>query len=300
MRVRNATALVRNTDPRPPFAPIRLSDVRADYDGKTIKGDGALLLHAKAQRIGRLRFGHDLGTAEGAARVDIDGLTFSPELEAYELTELARGQVENVSGTVTANADFAWGQAISAKGAIAFQNVSLATAALGPISGINGEIALDDLLAPHSPLNQTVTIDSINPGVEVAHGVLRFQLLPGFHLNVQDARWPFAGGDLFLEPVVIDPAAGTQRVTFRAANMDAALLLEQFDLKNLRVTGRLDGAFPMVAEGAALRIENGRITTQPGGGLIQYVGRSARKSPGQASSPSTPCSAFATTPRHLT
>ncbi|TXG84698.1 MAG: hypothetical protein E6R12_03365 [Sphingomonadales bacterium] len=272
MRVRNATALVRNTDPRPPFAPIRLSDVRADYDGKTIKGDGALLLHAKAQRIGRLRFRHDLGTAEGAARVDIDGLTFSPELEAYELTELARGQVENVSGTVTANADFAWGQAISAKGAIAFQNVSLATAALGPISGINGEIALDDLLAPHSPLNQTVTIDSINPGVEVAHGVLRFQLLPGFHLNVQDARWPFAGGDLFLEPVVIDPAAGTQRVTFRAANMDAALLLEQFDLKNLRVTGRLDGAFPMIAEGAALRIENGRITTQPGGGLIQYVG----------------------------
>lgn len=272
VQVRDAKALVRNTDPRPAFAPIRLSQARADIKGDVLQGSGALLLNAKAQRIGSVRFAHDLGANKGSAGIEIDGLTFSPELEAYELTELARGQVENVSGTVAAHADIAWGQEISASGAIAFRNVSVATAALGPIEGINGDITLDDLFAPHSPPDQTVTIDKINPGVEVAHGVLRFQLLPGFNLRVQDARWPFAGGDLFLEPVVIDPTAPAQRMTFRAADMDAALLLEQFDLKNLRVTGRLDGTFPIIAEGTALRIENGRIATQPGGGLIQYLG----------------------------
>lgn len=272
VQVRNATALLRNTAARPAFAAIRLSGGRADLRGAALQGDGALLLNAKAQRIGSFRFAHDLAAAEGSAHIGIDGLTFSPDLEAYELTELARGQVENVSGTVAAQADLAWGQGIAAKGMIAFRNLGVATAALGPIEGINGTIVLDDLLAPHSPPDQTVTIDKINPGVAVAHGVLRFQLLPDFHLRVQEARWPFAGGDLFLEPMVIDPAADIQRMTFRAANMDAALLLQQFDLKNLRVTGRLDGAFPIVAEGTALRVENGRITTQPGGGLIQYVG----------------------------
>lgn len=272
VQVRDAAALVRNTDPRPAFAPMRLSKLRVDLRDNTLEGDGALLLSAKAQRIGRLRFRHDLNAAKGSARIEIDGLTFSPDLEAFELTELARGQVENVSGTIAAHADFAWAQTLTAQGAIAFQNVSLATAALGPIEGINGTITLDDLLGPHSPPGQTITIAKINPGVEVNDGALRFQLLPGFRLGVEDARWPFAGGALYLEPLVIDPAAQTQRLTFRADNMDAALLLEQFDLKNLRVTGRLDGTFPIVSQGSELRIENGRITTQPGGGLIQYVG----------------------------
>lgn len=69
-------------------------------------------------------------------------------------------------------------------------------AALGPVSGIVGTINFTDLLALESAPGQVATVKTINPGIQVTNGVIRYQTLSGSRVKVESGRWPFAGGTL--------------------------------------------------------------------------------------------------------
>src|SRR3546814_13344595 len=106
---------------------------------------------------------------------------------------------------------------------------------------------------------QTATVALVNPGVAATDGVIRYRLLGPTQVQIDGGRWPSAGGELGLEPTMLDFAEHRQRrLTFTIRGMDAAPVLQQFDFKNLSATGVFDVTLPLVFDEAG-RSEERRV-----------------------------------------
>ena len=268
---------------RPRFRPLPMRDVALTLRGNDIAAAGALFGPgaASARRVADVRLEHDLAGGTGGARFTVPGLRFDGGLQPDQLTPITFGVVADVRGSVTGEGRLDWTPAgVTSTGVFRTTGADLA-AAFGPVEGIAGEIRFTDLLALRSAPGQRFTVRSVNPGIAVTDGVVTFQTLPDARVQVEGARWPFAGGELTLEPSLLDFAAQAQRrLTFRVRGMAADRFLQQFDFDNLNATGTFDGVLPMIFDQSGGRIENGRLTVRPGGGTIAYVGPITQKNIG--------------------
>nr|MDQ2879257.1 YdbH domain-containing protein [Pseudomonadota bacterium] len=269
--VRDAAAVAR-------FKPLVARDVALTLKDSKITATGTLIEPAKNVRVAALSIAHDLSRGAGQADLTVDGITFGDGFQPTDLTPLTLGIVADVKGTVSGVGHIRWTDAgVTSDGTFRTAGIDLA-AALGPVSGIAGQIRFTDLLALESAPGQVVTIKSINPGVPVNDGTIRFQTLANARVRIEDGRWPFAGGSLVLEPTLLDFGEAQERdLTFRVTGMDAAQFLQQFDFKNLDATGTFDGVLPMVFDINGGRIENGHLVVRRGGGTIAYVGELSEK-----------------------
>jgi len=121
-------------------------------------------------------------------------------------------------------------------------------------------------------------VATVNPGVPVTGGVLRYQTLADQRLRIEGGRWPFAGRQLVLEPTEFDLGDGAERrLTFRVEGVDAAQFLQEFEFKNLDATGTFDGVLPMVFDTRGGRIVGGSLVVREAGGRIAYVGAVSQK-----------------------
>ena len=276
-------AAVHLVDPAaaPRFAPLHITGIEAALDGDRITGHATVRLAAGTPLAA---IAGDYRLAEGDGRVRVDStIVFQNKLQPLQISELARGLVADVAGTVVSHADLVVSPAgIAGAGSVRLDHVSLATAALGPVTDIDGRIDFDDIGRLHTPPGQMLTIAAINPGILVEDGVARFQLLGSDAVRIEAVRWPFTGGTLTVQPVTV--RAGDTRRTFELAvdGLDAEQFLNRFQLSNLNVTGRFDGVLPLVFAGDVGRIEGGVLTARAGGGLLQYVGDVGQDSMGAA------------------
>ena len=120
---------------------------------------------------------------------------------------------------------------------------------------------------------QIARVRSVNPGVPAYEGVLRYQLLPDQRVSIEEGRWPFYGGELILEPTVLDfDVEAERKLTFRLIGLDAEKFLAGYDLQNLQVSGIFDGTLPMVFNQEGGRIVGGYLVSRPGGGQLSYLG----------------------------
>jgi len=253
-------------------------DVTLALKAGRITAGGALYEPTQNVRVADVAIVHDLTPGTGHADLTVPGLTFGPKFQPELLTPLTLGVVADVVGTVTGEGHIRWSpKDLTSDGVFRTANTDLA-AAFGPVTGIAGELRFTDLLALATAPGQLVTIKSINPGVAVTDGTIRYQLLPGTRIAVEDGRWPFAGGSLRLDPTVLDfGSTQERRMTFHVSGMEAAQFLQQFDFKNLDATGVFDGVLPMVFDATGGRITDGRLVVREGGGSIAYVGELSQK-----------------------
>lgn len=218
---------------------------------------------------------HDLDTAAGDARLAVNGLLFDSRLQPDQLSELAKGIVANVAGTVTGSGRIDWtAETVTSSGQFSSESLDLA-AAFGPVKGASGTIRFTDLLAMTTAPDQRIAIASVNPGIEVDDGVVVFQLVDGTLLKLQGGTWPFLGGTLRLEPIDMRFGnAETRRYVLDIDGLEAARFIERMELSNLAVTGTFDGTIPVVFDEMGNgRLEGGVLVARPPGGNVSYIGQ---------------------------
>ncbi|MCE2828510.1 MAG: YdbH domain-containing protein, partial [Sphingomonadales bacterium] len=105
--------------------------------------------------------------------------------------------------------------------------------------------------------------------------------LPDQKVKIEEGRWPFYGGELILEPTILDFDVEAKReLTFRMVGLDAEKFLGNYDIENLRVAGVFDGTLPMVFDQEGGRIVGGWLVSRPGGGELSYLGEISYKDMG--------------------
>lgn len=234
----------------------------------------ALLREAKtAREVAAVAIRHDLATSTGHADLVVDNLLFDKGFQPAQLTRLALGVVANVNGKVTGNGAIDWNaRGVTSTGTFGTQGLDLA-AAFGPVKGLKGNLQFTDLLGMVTAPHQKLTVASINPGIEVTEGVVDVTLLPDQVLRLHDARWPFLGGTLVLEPTDLRLGlAEARRYTLTVVGIDAAKFIEKMELGNLAATGTFDGQFPLIFDANGGRIEEGTLVSRAPGGNVSYIG----------------------------
>jgi hypothetical protein len=275
--ITNGSARVTDKEAKPRFNPLRLTGIAGELADGAFTSQGAITLLSNGAQLARFTGRHDLQSGVGVAQVTVRDLTFSPKLELFELTELARGVVENVRGPVDGDFEARWSPAtFQVDGALALKDLAAATAGLGPINGVTGRVQFDDLALLTTPPGQRLTVASLNPGIEVRNGEIDFQLKPNGIVALQSAEFPFAKGRLSVEPVDVTIGAPESRYTVRLRDVDVAAFIEEMKFKDLTASGTIEGAFPLIITPNRAVIENGRITAGPKGGLIQYTGAAGK------------------------
>ena len=255
------------------FNPVRGRDVSLTLHGNAIRARGTLVTPKNGSKVADVAIDHDLSAGVGRAELIVRGIIFAENgLQPSDLTPLTYGVIAAVGGRVEGRGDVAWTPAgVTSTGRFRTDGTNLA-AAFGPVTGLSGEITFTDLLGLVSAPGQRATVVQVNPGIPVENGVVRYRLIGGTRVQVDGARWPFAGGELVLEPALLDFANDQQRrMTFRVIGADAATFLQQFEFENINATGIFDGVLPMVFDQSGGRIVDGRLTAR-GGGSVAYVG----------------------------
>jgi hypothetical protein len=286
IRVEDARAFVEDIptpvpdgEARPRYNPLRLSDVGLALIDGQITGGGDILLAdptniaLQERRLATFTTRHLLSTGEGDGVVTARDLQFGADLDLYEVSDLARGVVNDVTGPVNATLNARWRRdAFATDGVIRFDDLNLNAAAIGPVNGLSGVLNFEDLLALRTAPDQKLTIQRINPGVAVDNGEIALQILNPQEVRISGARWPFAGGELSIAPQTVVIGEDTFRMRLQLSGVDMESLLKTLNFKDLSATGRVGGVFELRFDRTGGFIERSELRAEPGGGRISYIG----------------------------
>ncbi|MDX3911002.1 MAG: YdbH domain-containing protein [Sphingobium sp.] len=256
---------LRLTDAQSPgrFEPLVSRDFTLALRDNRIAAKGSLLEPNTGTLVARTDIAHELGTGRGHADLDVPGIAFTQGLQPEALTRLAIGVIANARGTVSGKGQIRWtGSNVTSDGVFRTDAMDLA-AAFGPVRGLSGELRFIDLVGLVSAPNQIARVKSINPGVEVLDGEIRYQLIPNQQVRIEGGEWPFAGGQLSLLPTTLDFSADKPRnLSFRVVGLDAGAFIQTLDLDNISATGTYDGLLPMVFDDKGGRIVGGVLAAR--------------------------------------
>ena len=263
------------------FHPLLARDFAFDLAGNRVTAGAWLFEPQTGTRVARTDLVHRLDTGAGKASIEVPPLRFDPSFQPERLTPLTTGVVALVNGTVQGRGDIAWDSgATRSTGSFSTRGTSLA-ATFGPVENLSTTIRFSDLLNLVTAPGQEAEVGVIRTGIDVFDGHIRYQLLPDLKVRVEGARWPFAGGELFLEETILDFAKPTpKRLTFRVAGADAARFIQQMEFSNISATGTFDGLIPMIFDEKGGRIVGGRLVARPEGGTLSYIGELTDKALG--------------------
>ncbi|HST37258.1 MAG TPA: YdbH domain-containing protein, partial [Allosphingosinicella sp.] len=256
------------------FAPLAGEDFRLALAGNRIRATGTLIHPASGARVALVTIRHDLASGAGDAVLDVPELRFAQGgLQPEMLTPLTVGVVALVDGALAGQGRIEWSASgTRSTGTFATADLDLA-APFGPVEGLSTRIEFTDLLGLTSAPGQEAQIRVVHTGIDVFDGMVRYQLRPNYHVAVETARWPLAGGTLTLEPTVLDFSQETVKyLTFRIDGLDAARFIQQMEFSNIAATGTFDGTIPMQFTQGGGRVVNGTLVARQDGGTLSYIG----------------------------
>jgi hypothetical protein len=270
----DGSLMVRDRADPPRFYPLKSNDVRFVLANNRITATGSLRHPDSGTLVTNVDIEHNLNSAAGHANLDVPGITFGPNLQPDELTRLTEGVVALVQGTLRGHGRIDWSGsgAVSSTGDFSTENMDLA-APFGPVEGLTTSVHFTDLLGLESAPGQIANIRSINPGITVTDGVIRYQLLGNNLVKIERGEWPFMGGRLILRETILNfGSPSPKRLTFELQGFDAQKFIDSLDFEGLEITGIFDGVLPMIFDENGGRIVGGRLDSRPPGGEFRYNG----------------------------
>lgn len=257
---------VRDTQAERRFDPLGGRDVRLTLADGQIEARGMLAHPVRQVPIATVTIRHALGTGQGEALIALDGLRFGRALQPDDLTPFALGIVANVEGVVEGGGRIRWdGQQVRSDGRFRTSDMSFA-AAFGPVTGFATDIGFVDLLGLRTGPGQVMTMASVNPGIDVRDGTIRYALRSGEQAVIEGGQWPFSGGTLELLPAILDLDARKPRhLTFRVVGLDAGAFINTLELDNISATGTFDGLLPMIFDAHGGRVAGGLLVARQQG-----------------------------------
>ena len=203
-----------------------ISRSRGDY----VRATGALRHPASGTLVTDVTIEHRLSTGAGHAILDVPGLTFGPNFQPDEThppdrrrdragqRHDQRPRPDRLDGERQGHLDrrLLDRRTSTSRRRSARSRASAARSISTTCS------------ASTTPPGQMLTVKSINPGILVENGVIRYQLLPNQLVKIERGEWPFMGGRLILHETVLNfgrPSA--KRLTFEVVGLDAHDLRRQ-------------------------------------------------------------------------
>jgi len=270
----NGSSTVSDLAELPRFYPLANNDLQFRLANDLIRATGALRHPASATKVADITITHRLSTGTGEALLDFPGIRFGSTIQPDQLTRLAEGVIALVNGTVAGQGRINWrgDGTVTSTGEFSTDGTDLA-ASFGPVTGLKGTIRFTNLLGLETAPGQTLSVGSINPGILVESGEIKYQILPGQLIKVERGDWPFMGGRLVLQETIINLARNSpKRLTFEVVGLDANEFVGRLEFKDLRATGKFDGVLPMIFDDSGGRIVGGRLESREGGGTLAYEG----------------------------
>ena len=258
----------------PKFYPLRSDDVHFTLADSVIRATGTLRHPASGTKVTDVRIDHNLTSGNGNAVLDVPGINFGPGLQPEELTRLTEGVIALVRGPIRGQGRIAWNGSgeVTSTGEFTVTDMDLA-ASFGPVTGLTSTIRFTDLLGLETAPGQVATLESVNPGILVENGVIRYQLLPDQLVKIERGEWPFMGGRLILQETILNfGRPSPKRLTFEVVGLDAKTFVESMGFKEISASGTFDGVLPMIFDDEGGRIVGGRLDSRPGGGTLAYSG----------------------------
>ena len=270
----DANAAVTDRDANPRFYPLKSDNLHFTLADGFVRATGTLKHPASGTRVTDVAIEHRLSSGVGHATLDVPSLTFGESLQPEELTRLTDGVIALVVGTISGQGRIDWDPdgKVTSSGDFTTAHLDLA-APFGPVTGMRGTIHFNDLLGLTTAPGQTMTVESINPGILVENGLIHYQLLPDNLVKIERGEWPFMGGRLILQETVLNFGKPTaKRLTFEVVGLDAKTFIDSLGFKEIAATGKFDGVLPMIFDEDGGRIVGGRLDSRPEGGNLSYVG----------------------------
>lgn len=275
-RIRSSDVRIEDFREDPIYAPM-VADLTATLKDGRIALSGPLTLQRSGWTIAEAEMDLGLSDLSGTAKLVGRELQFEPDgLQPYDLSDLLRPILPNARGMLRANADFTITRGkLAGTGNVSFDGLSFDTFRLGAIRGVSGSVDFEDVFALTTLPDQIVSVEMIDSGVPLRSGRIAFQLLEGRVLELQGARWPFAGGELFVEPTRWQLGGDTELVTINAEKIELAQLVQALALeKEFRAEGTVSGSFPLEIIGPNAFIRGAVLKADEKGGKLAYVGNS--------------------------
>lgn len=256
------------------FKTLAGDGIAISFANGVVRADGRLRESLTSTAVADLIIDHAFASGNGTARFTVPDIAFARDgVQPVDISTLALGVVANVEGRINGSGMVRWTpDGVTSTGSFSTDRLDLA-AAFGPVERLSGTIRFDDLLTLSTPPGQEVLLGSVNPGIEVVDGRVRYQLLPEQRVRIEQGVWPFSGGQLLLQPALLDFSADRpRRLTFDVSNVDAALFLQRYEFDNISATGIFDGVVPTIFDANGGRVVGGSLVSRDGGGTLAYVG----------------------------
>jgi translocation and assembly module TamB len=275
----NGSATAYDRAPEPRFAPLATNDLDFVLANDRIRTTASLRHPGSGTLVSNIAIDHRLSTGAGEALLDVPGIDFAlGGLQPEDITRLTEGVIALVDGRVSGQGRIAWkgDGSVTSSGEFTTSDLDLA-AAFGPVTGLSTTIRFTDLLNLETAPGQTLRVATINPGILVTNGELRYQILPGKLVRIERGEWPFMGGKLVLEETILNfGRPSPKRLTFTVIGLDAKVFVDTFGFTGIEATGIFDGALPMVFDDEGGRIVGGILESREGGGTLAYNGPVSR------------------------
>ena len=273
-RIRSADVRIEDYRDDPIYTPLR-ADLTATLENGRVSMTGPLRLQRSGWTIAQAEMELALADLTGTASLVGSDLRFEPAgLQPHDLSDLLRPILPNARGAMRANADFTITRGeLAGTGNVSFDDLSFDTFRLGAINGVSGRINFSDILELTTLPDQIVSVGRIDPGVPLSNGRIAFQLVGGRVLELQGARWPFAGGELYVAPTQWELGGDTELVTITADKLELSELTEVLSLNEIKARGTVSGTFAVEIIGPDAFLRGAVLIADARGGQLAYTGK---------------------------